>query len=417
MVNQTKVLVSYTQATLMRPDSSGKYRVVALSNISEVDRTAPFVTWIERLIHQSSPPLTSPTSELLTLALSADGVSEILADEWVQLSPPHLLLIKLSAGWRNQQGLLVLARQAPFSEQERNNLVHLAKAYGFALAADSSYQAWQRVRRAFKGKVRLVLLALVLASLFPVRLSVLSPAEITPISPHVVSAPFDGVVSVIDVQANQQVAAGDLLVELESSDYQAAEEVRRRAVNVAEANLRRAIQAGFLDADSRSQVASLEAELDLKKMELAQASLKKQNTKIKSERSGVVIVDNPTAWQGRPVQVGERILQIADPSQVEVTTFVSVNDAIALEAGRTVRVFLDTAPLSPLNAVLDHAAYKPVMTEDNIPSYRVTAKLSEGQVLPRIGLRGTAKIEGDHVVLFYYLFRRPVTALRQLIGW
>ena len=36
--------------------------------------------------------------------------------------------------------------------------------------------------------------------------------------------------------------------------------------------------------------------------------------------------------------------------------------------------------------------------------------------LPRIGLRGTAKVYGSKVSLFYYLFRKPITFMRQLIG-
>jgi hypothetical protein len=35
---------------------------------------------------------------------------------------------------------------------------------------------------------------------------------------------------------------------------------------------------------------------------------------------------------------------------------------------------------------------------------------------PRIGLKGTAKIYGPRVTLFYYIMRRPLAALRQLVG-
>jgi hypothetical protein len=33
-----------------------------------------------------------------------------------------------------------------------------------------------------------------------------------------------------------------------------------------------------------------------------------------------------------------------------------------------------------------------------------------------MGLKGTAKIYGDKVPLFYYLMRRPISALRQTFG-
>ena len=44
--------------------------------------------------------------------------------------------------------------------------------------------------------------------------------------------------------------------------------------------------------------------------------------------------------------------------------------------------------------------------------YRITE-----DAIPRIGLRGTAKVYGEKVSLFYYLFRRPITYLRQHLGW
>ena len=81
------------------------------------------------------------------------------------------------------------------------------------------------------------------------------------------------------------------------------------------------------------------------------------------------------------------------------------------------RLFLDTDPLNPLPAHVAHAAYEPVNTPQGGPAYRVTAALADGTALPRIGLRGTAKIYGQEVTLFYFLFRRPVTALRQWVGW
>ena len=36
--------------------------------------------------------------------------------------------------------------------------------------------------------------------------------------------------------------------------------------------------------------------------------------------------------------------------------------------------------------------------------------------MPRLGLRGTARIHGEPVSLFYYLFRRPIVTFRQLTG-
>ena len=41
-------------------------------------------------------------------------------------------------------------------------------------------------------------------------------------------------------------------------------------------------------------------------------------------------------------------------------------------------------------------------------AYRIRGDFEEGQVLPRIGMRGTAKLYGAPVTLGYYLLRRPL---------
>jgi hypothetical protein len=61
-------------------------------------------------------------------------------------------------------------------------------------------------------------------------------------------------------------------------------------------------------------------------------------------------------------------------------------------------------------------AYQPVSKGQNQVVYRVTARLDEKRPWLRIGLRGTARIAGDQVPLVFYLFRRPLTALRQMLG-
>ena len=41
----------------------------------------------------------------------------------------------------------------------------------------------------------------------------------------------------------------------------------------------------------------------------------------------------------------------------------------------------------------------------------------EQQQSLRIGLRGTAKIYGERVLLGYYLLRRPLATVREWTGW
>jgi len=113
---------------------------------------------------------------------------------------------------------------------------------------------------------------------------------------------------------------------------------------------------------------------------------------------------------------GEKVLTLANPDDAEVQIQLPVDDAINLEPGARVRMFLNIDPTRPLDAQLRQTSYEAEVTPEDILAFRLKASFDEGTPLPRIGLKGTAKIYGDKVPLFYYLMRRPISALRQTLG-
>jgi hypothetical protein len=58
------------------------------------------------------------------------------------------------------------------------------------------------------------------------------------------------------------------------------------------------------------------AQVDLKKAEVQSTASKLKNSKIYSNQTGIAIVDQKNEWQGKPVSVGEKILTIANPKNV-----------------------------------------------------------------------------------------------------
>ena len=122
-------------------------------------------------------------------------------------------------------------------------------------------------------------------------------------------------------------------------------------------------------------------------------------------------------WRGRPVQVGERVMLIADPSLIDVTIYLPPDDAIELEAGAQVELLLHVNPLSPLDAKIDRASYEATQSPDGNLAYVIRAELLPGQGLHRIGLRGTAKVYAEKKVsLGYYLLRKPLAFMRRSLG-
>ncbi|UVT18914.1 MAG: hypothetical protein H8K03_13970 [Nitrospira sp.] len=101
---------------------------------------------------------------------------------------------------------------------------------------------------------------------------------------------------------------------------------------------------------------------------------------------------------------------------MEVRIDLPVDDAIVLREGASVSVYLHAHPLSSVPATVSHASYHAEVLPNNVLAYRVTAQLVQSEAELRIGWQGSAKIYGERVSLFTYLFRRPISTLRPWIG-
>ena len=133
---------------------------------------------------------------------------------------------------------------------------------------------------------------------------------------------------------------------------------------------------------------------------------------------GIAIFSDKRDWEGKPVSAGQAIVSIADPANVQFSIDLPVKDSVVLDKGARVKVFLDSDPLNPLEAVLTDVSYRAQPDKRDILSYALRAELTgSDQVLPRIGVQGTAQVYSDKASLAYVVFRRPLAAVRQYTGW
>jgi len=252
--------------------------------------------------------------------------------------------------------------------------------------------------------------------LIPVPLTVLAPSEIVAVNPSVLRAPIEGVVEKIVVTANQIVRKGDLLFIMDSlsqkNDLDIAQKVSM-SLKVQYAQLTRQAL-----SDLTSKKFLVETLGRLKEQEIRIENLKQliKRMKVLAPRAGTVIIDDPSSWEGRPVNLGEKIISLADVNLVEVESWLSVDDVISLNNGASVRVYLNSNPLAPISASLHTFSYEAQQRPGDIFAHRLRAKITGQKIMPRLGLRGTARISGKKVSVFYWIFRRPISALRQFFG-
>ena len=78
-------------------------------------------------------------------------------------------------------------------------------------------------------------------------------------------------------------------------------------------------------------------------------------------------------------------------------------------------MFLNVSPLGSIAARVTQTSYEAVPNGENTLAYVLKARIDE-HTLPRLGLKGTAKLYSHKVSLAYYLFRKPLAWLRRASG-
>jgi multidrug efflux pump subunit AcrA (membrane-fusion protein) len=414
MANETRKLTRARQIFVVMPGLARSFEVQAVSSLPAVDRNAPLIIFIEQLVAKAAQ---DKKLAGLTVLEPPPAGSDSVGDSYPFRA---LVWVPLQHGNNPYRGGLVLAREDAWVDQDLVIASRLASAFTHALQALEGPPKNIARRLLRLSRWHAVAAAAVLAALLLIHvpLSALAPAEIIARDPFVVAAPIDGVIETIAVDPNQLVKRGDLLVKFADTTLKNRFEVAAREVQVAEAKLKQSNQVAFTDPRGMHEIGIARAELALKLAERDFARDLLGKAEIRAQRDGIAIYSDKRELVGRPVAVGERMLEVADASALEVRIDLPVADAIALSAGARVRLFLDSEPLRPWSASVKRADYKAKIGENEVVSFRVVAELASenNRALPRLGVRGTAQVSGDDVSLGLYLFRRPITAVRQWVG-
>ncbi len=416
MANETRKLTRARQIFVLMPGPTKSLHVKAISSLSVVDRNAPVVSLIEGVVQKAAAELPGLDSAgILPLHVAGQQTS---GSETYPFH--HLYWMPLKHGGKTAVGGLVLAREDSWADQDVLVAQRLASTYAHAWTALEGRRRGLTTAARSISRRQLAAGAAVLVALMFVKvpLSALAPVEIVAREPFVVAAPIDGVIDTIAVDPNEPVKPGDLLVKLNDTALRNRFEVANRDADVSAARLKQAHRSAFNDTQGMHEIGIARAELEMKVAERDFAKALLDKTEIHAKRSGMAVYADKRELIGRPVAVGERILEVADPDAVEARISLPVADAITLSPGARVKLFLDSDPLTPWTAAVKRADYKAKVGDSDIVSFRVVATLDadESRPVPRLGVRGTAQISGQDVPLWLYLFRRPLTAVRQWTG-
>jgi hypothetical protein len=413
-VNETRRLIAYRQAVLLMPTAGSphRYEVRAASSVPVVDRTVPLVQWIERLIQLWG---TAPKGSEIRRLAEADCPDDLRPD-WQEFTSGYGLWCPLTHPDGQIVGGLWLTRDQPWPEHDLTILQRLSEVYAYAWRAVGPSLSRRWHWGVSRTTTWLLATAAVSVLALPVSMSTLAPAKIVAKDPIMVSAPIDGVIAEILVLPNTLVAQGDVLFTYDDTTFRSEYQIAERNLDVAMAEYRRAAQSSFVEAEQKADVPRLKAEVELRETERNYVFERLAKVEVKADEAGLVLYTDKSDWIGKPVVVGQRIMELANPQRLEVRIDLPVEDAIVLKEDAPLSLFLNANPYGSVPATVSHASYHAEVLPNNMLAYRVTAQLEQGASELRIGWQGTAKIYGERVALFTYLFRRPISTIRPWIG-
>lgn len=417
VVNDTLSLVEGATAMLWKVPKNGNIQngeLFAVSASPLPEKNSPFTSWAERYFLEVGSLLGEDHC-----LVDNTGLSKSLAKESESFVSENAIWLPIEH--RNRTlAVLTVFKTSPWSDSE----LRILKQWTTTVA-----HAWNALELAKKGvlvsvstiprkRLLLALAAVVLITLvLPVRLSVLAPAELKSGDSFIVRSPIQGVVDELLVEPNTVVEAGDLLVRLDDSALSTELEVAQQELEIARAEFRQSSQAAAFsdEASAGLQVQRITLEKSIARVNYLSDLLGR--TQITAPQSATVIVENVDEFIGRPVQLGERLLMLVDDRNLELEMWLPVGDDIELELGSDINFFPNVAPDQVYTASLISLDYEAQLSPLGTLAYRARAEveLPEG-AFSRIGMRGTGKLFGKQVSVFYFLFRRPISFIRQFLG-
>lgn len=423
MAHQTKKIFSYEKAIVWSSIDDKKIELLSVSGVTQLDKFTPFYQVTAKIIariirtHQKE----SHDGSHISSWTKADFSTKIKT-QWPSNSLSNHLISLIYYNKKTAIGGMLLSVDKPLTDDQRQWLEWVIDPYQYSWCYVSKTSGLlRRLSSMFFRKKRLIILLGILAlclSLIRLPLSIVAPAVIIPKDPIIVSAPMEGVISRINVKPSDFVAKDQLLFEMDKQDLSNAKELAQKELDTAQAKYLRAIQSSFKNVKERAEINVLKAQAREKALALQYTSSLVGRADVKATRSGIVIIDDPERWTGKPVITGEKILEIAQPNALQIEIWLPAADDVYFKKGDLVKVFLNARPLASINARISYTNVDAEMTSDNVLAYRIIANIEPNQELPEIGSQGSAKlISKNKVSLFYYLFRKPISTIRQTMGW
>ncbi len=302
--------------------------------------------------------------------------------------------------------------------QEMINMLtnFLLPAYGAAWEKHSKHTSHKKTLLKKITLYSIALASFIAVFTIQVPLRIVAPCEIVPKDPYLITAPLEGIIDQVYVVPGETVSPETLLFSYNKQASLQELEVAKKQVQILQTEIKRAAALGYDDPKARTDLGLLSLKLSKEKAVLQLAEYHASKLSAKAPVEGVIMIDNPDEWRGKPVKIGEKILAISNPLNSKIRIWLAESDNITLDWEKPLSVFLNVDPENKRLAKLSFISNESRISDMQIPSFMAEADWIKDPLNIRLGQKGTAVIYGEDVSIAYFLFRKPLAHLRNLTG-
>ena len=263
-----------------------------------------------------------------------------------------------------------------------------------------------------KGTALIVALFVVFAYFLPVTHHVKASAEIVPTERRVISAPINGFISGVFVNAGDSVQAGDILLSLDTRELELKQAGQENEILSARAELRSAMA-----SYDRKELAIAQAQLDQLEAELALTKQQISRTSMTAPVNGVIVSGDLTQSLGMSVERGKALLEMAPADGYEVHLLVHEVDVPYVHPGQSGRLSLSADPGNEM--FVEVSAIHPIArASGGVNRFLVETTLDQEIADLRPGQTGMVKlVVGDASLLWVWTHRFLEWSRQRLWEW
>lgn len=417
ITNSTQKLFPYKQGVFWTLDNN-HIHLERISGNAVIDRNGLYAIEIKKYLKEHVLKSEQAFAKEPLIVLSQKDAGKDNAQNWEDLFSKQAVITVFATNEDGVLGGLWLDCDKAPTPAESKIFANLIETYAYTLATIRALEKrTSLLSMLFSGKKqKIILAALLILFFFPTRLSITAPAEIVADNPHVITIPYEGILEDVLVDPGDEISAEQIIAQMDQTTIKAQADRARQSLATTQTTLSRTGLESLRNEEKRRELQQLRSEIAEKRVELEYAQDLLERTSITSPVPGVAIFADANSLEGKPMQTGEKLMMIADPEKAELLIRVPLDSMLPVTQDNPVDFYLNVSPLKTHRAKISSIGYQASQDPDGLMTYKIKANLQADETNYRIGWEGTAKIKGAWSILGYAVLRKPLIALRNLMG-